>query len=258
MIFSISDFIMDQISPDGNKEQSFAPLFLNGRNKKHGCMTEYHPIQQTSGIDALLQSPVEPSETLHSGQIKKGRHQKDLHLHTRETLGLARRGEEDPRAAEPALSKLRRQANSPMAPTPQKLCNASTPWSRASTMRHRTGAAHRHVVSLQMKRATTATHRRPKQAQDGHIPSMPALHGKTDWIAPPRAIATSALLAQPCRNSSPSTRTTSCISAPKHNTRTPHLPFPIGKTGAATIAGACGGINRGQGDRGRELAWLGF
>jgi hypothetical protein len=127
-----------------------------------------------------------------------------------------------------------------MAPVPRKLCNASTPWSRASTTPHRMGAAHRHVVSLQMKRAMTATHRRPKQAQDGHMPSMPALHAKTDWIAPPRAIATSALLAQQCRNSSPGTRTTSCISAPKHNMRTPHLPFPIGRTDAATIAGACG------------------
>jgi hypothetical protein len=74
---------------------------------------------------------------------------------------------------------------------------------------------------------------------------MSALHSKTDWIAPPRAIATSALLAQQCRNSSPSMRTTLCISAPKHNMRTPHLPFPIGKTGAATIAGACGGIDSG-------------
>jgi hypothetical protein len=33
--------------------------------------TEYHPIQQTTGIAALLCSPTEPSGTHHSGQIKK-------------------------------------------------------------------------------------------------------------------------------------------------------------------------------------------
>jgi hypothetical protein len=36
--------------------------------------TKYHPIQQTLGIGALSYSPVEPSGTLHSGQIKKDRH----------------------------------------------------------------------------------------------------------------------------------------------------------------------------------------
>jgi hypothetical protein len=49
--------------------------------------TEYHPIQQTSGIAALLRSPAEPFGTPHSGQIKKDRPQEGLHLHTRETLG---------------------------------------------------------------------------------------------------------------------------------------------------------------------------
>jgi hypothetical protein len=50
--------------------------------------TEYHPIQQTPGKDTLLHSLVEPSETHHSGQIKKDQPQKDLHLRARGTLGL--------------------------------------------------------------------------------------------------------------------------------------------------------------------------
>jgi hypothetical protein len=39
-------------------------------------MTEYHPIQQTPGIGALIHSPAEPSGTHHSNQIKKLRPQK--------------------------------------------------------------------------------------------------------------------------------------------------------------------------------------
>jgi hypothetical protein len=48
---------------------------------------EYHPIQQTPGIGALLHSPVEPFGTPHSGQIKKDWPQEGLHLRTRGTLG---------------------------------------------------------------------------------------------------------------------------------------------------------------------------
>jgi hypothetical protein len=51
------------------------------------CTTEYHPIQQTPGIGALLRSPAEPSETPHFGKIKKNQHQKGLHLCKRGTLG---------------------------------------------------------------------------------------------------------------------------------------------------------------------------
>jgi hypothetical protein len=37
--------------------------------------TEYHPIQQNSRQNALFHSPAAPSETQHSGQIKKNRPQ---------------------------------------------------------------------------------------------------------------------------------------------------------------------------------------
>jgi hypothetical protein len=50
-------------------------------------MNEYHQIQQTPGIRALLHSLVEHSETPHSGQIKKDQPQEGLHLRTRRTLG---------------------------------------------------------------------------------------------------------------------------------------------------------------------------
>jgi hypothetical protein len=50
-------------------------------------MTEYHSIQQTLGIAALLHSPAEPSEIHHSGQIKKDQPQKGLHLRVRGTRG---------------------------------------------------------------------------------------------------------------------------------------------------------------------------
>jgi hypothetical protein len=35
------------------------------------CTAEYHPIQQTPGIGALLYSPAEASKTSHFGQIEK-------------------------------------------------------------------------------------------------------------------------------------------------------------------------------------------
>jgi hypothetical protein len=45
MIFSASDFTMDQKSPDANKGQSFAPLPLepNGRNKSMGAHDRIPP-----------------------------------------------------------------------------------------------------------------------------------------------------------------------------------------------------------------------
>jgi hypothetical protein len=57
------------------------------RIKAWVCTTEYHPIQQTPSISALLHSPAEPFGTPHSNQIKKDQPQKNLHLCTRGTLG---------------------------------------------------------------------------------------------------------------------------------------------------------------------------
>jgi hypothetical protein len=54
-------------SPGGNKGHSFAvlPPEPNGRNKTWVHTTEYHLIQRTAGIEALVHSPAEPSETPH-------------------------------------------------------------------------------------------------------------------------------------------------------------------------------------------------
>jgi hypothetical protein len=89
MIFSASNFIMDEMSPDGNKEWSFAPLPPNQTAgiKAWVCTTDYHPTQQTLGIGALLYSPAEPSGTPHSGQIKKNLPQEGFYRRTRATLG---------------------------------------------------------------------------------------------------------------------------------------------------------------------------
>jgi hypothetical protein len=75
MIFSASDFTIEQKSPDGNKKQSFVslPPDPNGRNKNIGVH--------------CLHSPVKPSKTPHSGQIKKDWPQAGLHRCTRGNLG---------------------------------------------------------------------------------------------------------------------------------------------------------------------------
>jgi hypothetical protein len=52
MIFFASDFTMDQMGPDGNKERSSRHSLQNQTVgiKAWMRMTEYHPIQQTPGI----------------------------------------------------------------------------------------------------------------------------------------------------------------------------------------------------------------
>jgi hypothetical protein len=69
--------------------------------------TEYHPIQQTLGIAALLCSPAEPSGTHQSDQIKKDQPQKGLHLRARGTLGQP-----------PPIGRPDRQKNPPLRPPP--------------------------------------------------------------------------------------------------------------------------------------------
>jgi hypothetical protein len=70
MIFSSSDFAMDQQALDVNTEKSFAqlPLQPKGRNKNMGAHDRIPPIQQTPG-KTLLHSPAGPSGTQLTGQI---------------------------------------------------------------------------------------------------------------------------------------------------------------------------------------------
>jgi hypothetical protein len=88
-ILRLFDFTMDQISHDGNKERSFAPLPLvpNGRNKSTGAHDRIppdpanfrHRCTVTFAGGAFYYSPLR--------QIKKDRPQEGLYLRTRETLG---------------------------------------------------------------------------------------------------------------------------------------------------------------------------
>ena len=89
MIFSSSDFTVDQLSLGVNTEKSFAPLPPDQSVgiKAWVRTTEYHRSSKLQAIEALLHSPAAPSGTQHSGQIEKGRPQVGLHLHPRETLG---------------------------------------------------------------------------------------------------------------------------------------------------------------------------
>jgi hypothetical protein len=56
MVFSASNFAMEQMFPYGKKEQSFAslPPEPNGRNKSIGAPDRIPPIQQTPGIENVV------------------------------------------------------------------------------------------------------------------------------------------------------------------------------------------------------------
>jgi hypothetical protein len=88
MIFSSSNFTIDQKSPDGNKNRASRRSLQNQTVgiKAWVPTTKYHTIQQTPGIGALFHSSEEPSGTTHSSQIKKDWPQEGLHLRTRGIL----------------------------------------------------------------------------------------------------------------------------------------------------------------------------
>jgi hypothetical protein len=89
MIFFASDLPWTKSRLMATKDRTSRRSLLNQtvRIKAWVRTTEYHPIQQTPGIAALLRLPTEPFGTPHSGQIKKDQPQEGLHLHTRGTLG---------------------------------------------------------------------------------------------------------------------------------------------------------------------------
>jgi hypothetical protein len=86
MIFSASDFTMDQMSLDCNKERSIAllPLKLNGWNKIMGAHDRIPPDPANSRYMVHWHIC---RQSLTELTIKKDRPQEDLHLHTRGTLG---------------------------------------------------------------------------------------------------------------------------------------------------------------------------
>jgi hypothetical protein len=89
MIFSYSDFTMDQMSLGVNTEKSFTqhPPKPNGRNKSMCAHDRIPPIQQTPGNRSTVTFAGGAFWTQHSGQIMKGRPPTGLNLRPRETLG---------------------------------------------------------------------------------------------------------------------------------------------------------------------------